>query len=96
VTLQSLESASLVFVHAAELNGVPARVLFDTGATHSFIDSGFAAEQGFALSTPVDYNVTLGDGRSVLATGCTCAHVHCSSWCADQCCTDLHTPQLIF
>jgi len=71
VTLQSLESANLVSVHAAELDAVPARVLFDTGATHSFIDSSFAAKQGFALSTPVGYGVTLGDGHSVLATGCT-------------------------
>jgi len=73
VTLQSLESASLLFVHAAELNGVPARVLFDTGATHSFIDSSFAAQHGFALSSPVDMGVILGDGRSVSATGCTAA-----------------------
>jgi predicted aspartyl protease len=75
VTLQSLASATLRFVHTAELNGVPVRVLFDTGATHSFIDSSFAAKQGFALSTTVDYGVTLGDGRLFWQLG---AQVHCS------------------
>jgi len=71
VTLQSLQSAVSRFVHAAVLDGHPVRVLFDTGATHSFLDSSFAAKHDITLSTPIDCGVTLGDGRSVSASGCT-------------------------
>jgi hypothetical protein len=73
VTLQSLQNYDLLFVHTVQLAGTAARVLFDTGATHSFIDNNFAAKHKLSLSKPIDCGVTMGDGHSVSATRCTTA-----------------------
>jgi len=63
-----MQHDSLLFAQSAAIDGVPCRVLFDTGATRSFICAEFAREHGFTLSNTAKFNVVLGIGFTVRAS----------------------------
>jgi len=65
VTLQALAADQLLFVHPAVLSGVPCRVLFDTGASRSFVDLHFAKQHKIPLQKHTNCTVTLGNGDTV-------------------------------
>jgi hypothetical protein len=62
VCLQALVEDQLMFSHAAVLSGVPCRVLFDTGASRSFVDLGFAKQHGIGLTKHANCRAVMGNG----------------------------------
>ncbi|XP_071680185.1 uncharacterized protein [Lolium perenne] len=62
ITAEEAEKASDVVLGTLLVNSIPAKVLFDTGASHSFVSTSFAQMHGFLLSS-------LGSDLVVLSPG---------------------------
>jgi hypothetical protein len=80
VHLTALQRDELMFIKQGEINGVPCRVLFDTGASRSFVDSQFAALHNIPVSPATACTVVLGNGT----TEATAASVAALPLCLDS------------
>ena len=65
VTAESAAEAPNVVIGTFMVNSYPATVLFDTGATHSFITQSFVEHHGIHTSTLKEVPASIFTGRTV-------------------------------
>ena len=71
----SSEAPPLTFVFNAKVTNIPASVLWDSGAAHSFMSKSFATRNNFTL-LPDDMSVETANGEILASAGCVKTKLH--------------------